>query len=79
MMINVPKDIEKIITVANDLACGDEVSGKTTEVIAAAFVLERLEFLPYGYNIIEAWERIEDWQCLIPIIKVKYSDLLVPW
>ncbi len=78
-MINVPNDIKKIINVANELSTTNMTGATTSEVIAAAFVLERLEFLPYGYNVVEAWERIGDWQGLVQIIKEKYSDLLVPW
>lgn len=79
MMINVPKDIEKIIKVANELSTTNMSGATTSEVIAAAFVLERLEFLPYGYNVVEAWERLGDKQYLVKEIKEKYHDLLVPW
>ncbi len=48
-MRNVPKEIEKIINVANDLASNGTTKGSTSEQLAAAFVLDRMEFLPNGY------------------------------
>ncbi len=41
-----PWEIKKIIRVANALASTGQTSGSTSEVIAAAFVLNRMEFLP---------------------------------
>jgi len=38
-----------------------------------------MEFLPNGYTVIEAWERLDNWQALVKKIKAEYSDLLVPW
>ncbi len=78
-MRNVPYDIEKIINTANALASNGTTGASTSEQIAAAFVLERMEFLPNGYEVTEAWERLGDWQELVKEIKQKYSDLLVPW
>jgi hypothetical protein len=78
-MRNVPHEIEKIINVANELACNGSTGGSTSEVIAAAFVLDRMEFLPNGYTVIEAWERLDNWQPLVKKIKAEYQDLLVPW
>lgn len=78
-MRNVPSKIEKIITVANDLASTGMTNGSTMEVIAAAFVLERIEFLPYGYNVVKAWDRLGDWQEIVRTTKAYYGDMLVPW
>lgn len=78
-MFNVPYEIEKIIHVANDLASTGSSSGSTSEHIAAAFVLDRMVYLPEGYSIVEAWERLGEWQALVIKIKAEYSDLLVPW
>ncbi|MEJ2416550.1 MAG: hypothetical protein P8Y45_06390 [Exilibacterium sp.] len=79
-MRNVPWEIEKIIEVANCLASTGSSGGSTGEVLAAAFVLDRMEFLPNGYTVIEAWERLdEDWQRYVKLVKAQYSDLLVPW
>ena len=79
-MHNVRWEIEKIIEVANCLASTGSSAGSTGEIIAAAFVLDRMEFIPHGYSVIEAWERLDDeWQCYVKLIKSQYSDLLVPW
>lgn len=79
-MKNVPANIQKIISVANELASTGKTGASTGEVIAAAFVLNRMEFLPHGYSVIEAWERLDrSWQGYVHQIKDNYSDLLVPW
>ena len=79
-MKNVPWEIEKIINVANELASTGSSAGSTGEVIAAAFVLDRMEFIPHGYSVIEAWERLDErWQGYVKQVKAHYSDLLVPW
>lgn len=79
-MRNVPWQIEKIINVANELASTGKTGASTSEVIAAAFVLNRMEFIPHGYSVIEAWERLdEQWQGYVKQIKIQYDDLLVPW
>lgn len=79
-MRNVPWQIEKIINVANELASTGKTGASTGEVIAAAFVLDRMEFIPHGYSVIEAWERLdEQWQGYVKQIKIQYDDLLVPW
>ncbi len=79
-MKNVPREIEKIINVANELASTGSSAGSADEVIAAAFVLDRMEFIPHGDSVIEAWERLdEQWQIYVKLIKFRYSDLLVPW
>ncbi len=79
-MKNVPWEITKIINVANELASTGKTGGSTGEVIAAAFVLDRMEFLPQGYSVIEAWERLdEQWQGYVKQVKAEYADELVPW
>lgn len=78
-MRNVSYEIEKIINVANELATNGSTGASTSEQIAAAFVLDRMEFLPNGYTVIEAWERLDNWQALVKQVKAEYSDLLVPW
>lgn len=56
--------IEKIINVANELQRTGRSGASTGELIAAAFVLNRLEFLPDMYSdVVEAWDRLdEQWQ-----------------
>lgn len=78
-MINVPQPHLKIITVANNLASIGSTGGSTSEIIAAAFVLDCMEYLPPGYSVVEAWERLGDWQRIVVEIREQYSDLLVPW
>lgn len=78
-MQNVPANIEKIINVANELSINHLTGASTSEQIAAAFVLDRMEYIPHGYSVIEAWERLGNWQALVKEIKANYTDLLVPW
>lgn len=78
-MKHTPWEITKIIEVANCLASTGSSAGSTGEVIAAAFVLDRMEFLPQGYSVIEAWDRLDDWQQYVRIIKRDYMHELVPW
>ena len=79
-MKNVPWQIEKIINVANELASTGRSGGSTGEVIAAAFVLDRMEFLPEGYAVVDAWERLDyHWQRYVKEVRSFYSDQLVPW
>ena len=76
-----PWEIEKIIEVANALATRGSTGGSTSEVIAAAFVLNRMEYLPPGYeDVIEAWDRLgQEWQGYVRRIKNEYQSQLVPW
>lgn len=78
-MRNVPYPITKIIQTANELASIGRTGASTSEIIAAAFVLDRMEFIPTGYGVVEAWARLGDWQVTVVEIKDNYSDLLVPW
>jgi hypothetical protein len=73
-----PWQIEKIIDVANCLQHTGSTGASTGERIAAAFVLNRQEFLPNSYNdIIEAWQRLdEDWQGYVLRIKRDYMHLI---
>ena len=74
-------EIEKIINVANELASRGKTGASTGEQIAAAFVLNRMEFLPASYNdAVEAWDRLDaSWQEYVRIIKQDYQHELVPW
>lgn len=79
-MINVPHPINKFISTANDLLSKGHTAASTSEIIAAAFILDRMEFLPYGFSVIDAWERLgPEWQAEVKKAKANYSDLLVPW
>ncbi len=62
-------DMQKIINVATELARSGKTAASTSERIAAAFVLDRMEFLPEGYSVIDAWERLDCWQHMVKIIR----------
>lgn len=70
--------IEKIINVANQLQRTGSSGASTGELIAAALVLNRLEFLPDMYSdVIEAWERLDDdWQGYVVQIRRRYMHLI---
>ncbi len=74
-------EIDKIINVANDLATTGETGASTGEQIAAAFVMNRMEFLPANYtDVVEAWDRLgEQWQQYVRVIKRGHQASLVPW
>lgn len=78
---NLPWEIEKIIDVANSLASTGSSGASTGERIAAAFVLNRPDYLPAMYDdMVEAWDRLEpEWQHYVRLIKRDYQHKLVPW
>ena len=68
---------QTIIHVANQLQRTGKSGASTGERIAAAFVLNRLEFLPPAYSdAVEAWERLDDWQQHVIRIKREYMHLI---
>lgn len=70
--------IDKIIEVANCLQATGSTAASTGERIAAAFVLNRPDYLPNSYNdMLEAWDRLdEDWQIYVRVIKRDYMHLV---
>jgi len=70
--------IKKIIAVANQLNQTGSTAASTGEQIAAAFVLNRPDYLPDSYrDMIEAWDRLGDaWQGYVRIIKQDYMHLI---
>jgi len=51
--------IEKIIETANSLKQIGTTTASTGERIAATFVLNRVAYLPIGYeDIVQAWDRL---------------------
>jgi hypothetical protein len=70
--------IEKIIEVANQLNQVGATAASTSERIAAAFVLNRPDYLPAMYaDMVEAWDRLgEEWQHYVRLIKRDYPDLI---
>jgi len=71
--------IEKIIEVANCLQTTGSTGASTGERIAAAFVLNRPDYLPNSYNdIVEAWDRLDDdWQAYVRLIKRQHMHLII--
>lgn len=72
-------EVKKIIEVANELATTGSTAASTGERIATAFVLNRLKYLPPGYTVVEAWDRIDDWQGYVRLVQKHYQYELVPW
>jgi hypothetical protein len=70
--------IEKIIEVANCLQATGSTGASTGERIAAAFVLNRPDYLPNSYSdIVEAWDRLDDdWQAYVRLIKRDHMHLI---
>ncbi len=77
-MSNLSWEIEKIINVANQLQRTGSTGASTGERIAAAFVLNRQEYLPAMYNdMVEAWDRLdEEWQEHVRAIKYDHMHLI---
>jgi hypothetical protein len=77
-MNNLPWPIDKIIEVANCLQATGSTAASTGERIAAAFVLNRQDYLPdYYSDMVEAWDRLgEDWQDCVRLIKRDYRYLI---
>jgi hypothetical protein len=75
---NMPWEIVKIIEVANCLASSGDSGASTGERIAAAFVLNRMEFLPASYpDAVAAWDRLDDeWQEYVRLIKRDYLHFI---
>jgi len=73
-MNRLPWQIEKIIEVANCLQATGSTAASTGERIAAAYVLNRLDYLPDMYSdAVEAWDRLDDeWQHYVRLIKQDY-------
>jgi hypothetical protein len=75
---NLPWEIVKIIEVANSLKTTGGTASSTGEWIAAAFVLNRPDYLPSYYDdMVEAWDRLGDeWQGYVRLIKRDYMHLI---
>ena len=71
------EEMQRIIEVANELLSGEGTAGSTSEVIAAAFILNDAKYLPASYpNMVEAWERLGHWQELVRHIQQHYMHLI---
>lgn len=71
-------EILKIINVAQELKRTGETGASTGEQIAAAFVLNNMEYLPNDYrDVTAAWERLGcSWQGYVITIKENYIHLI---
>jgi len=70
-------NIQTIINVANTLQRNGRSGASTGEQIAAAFVLNQMHYLPASYqDVVEAWERLDEWQGYVQIIKRDYMHLI---
>ena len=71
-------EIEKIIEVATSLNQTGTTAASTSERIAAAFVLNRLDYLPDSYSdAVEAWDRLgAQWQDYVRLVKRECMDLI---
>ncbi len=70
--------LQHIINIANELNRTGTTVASTGERIAAAFVLNRMDYLPDSYSdVIEAWDRLDDqWQAYVRVIKYDYTHLI---
>ncbi len=70
--------LQKIINAASELNQTGATAASTGEQIAAAFVLNRMDYLPEDYSdVIEAWDTLgRHWQDHVRMIKQKYSHLI---
>ncbi len=77
-MTKLPHPIPDIINAARVLHATGRTGASTGEIIAAAFVLNRQDYFPRGYeDMVEAWDRLDDrWQMAVRIIKRDYMYLL---
>ena len=71
-------EIKKIIDVANELQRRGTSPASQGEVIAAAFVLNKPEYLPDMYSdMVEAWGRLGvEWQQHVITVKENYMHLI---
>ena len=70
--------LQIIINAASELNQTGTTAASTGEQIAAAFVLNRMDYLPDDYSdVIEAWDYLgKHWQGFVRIIKQNYSHLI---
>ncbi len=74
---SIPSKIQHIIEITRAYQYAQWRGASTSEAIAVAFVLNRMELLPNGYtDVIAAWDRLGDWQGYVRIIKDRYMHLI---
>jgi len=71
------ENITRIIEVANELLSRGRTGASTGEKIAGVFVINRMDLLPDSYSdVIEAWDRLDDWQKYVRVVKSDYMHLI---
>lgn len=72
-----PYPLNKILQAARSLLKKGAGGACTRERIAAAFVLERMECLPCGYGVVQAWEHLDiEWQFYVRHLLQEYRPLI---
>lgn len=72
-----PYPLNRILQAARGLLEKGIGGASTSERIAAAFVLERMEYLPHGWGAIEAWERLDiEWRFYVRHLRQECRHLI---
>lgn len=72
-----PHPLNRILQVARSLLENRAFNASTSEWIAAAFVLERLDYLPQGVGVMEAWEHLDiEWQFYARHLRQEYRQVI---
>jgi len=72
-----PYPLDRILHAARGLLEKGSGGDSTSERVAAAFVLERMEYLPSGWGVIEAWERLDiEWQFYVKHLRKDCRHLI---
>jgi hypothetical protein len=71
--------VQQLINIARHLHQTGRSSGSTGEIIAAAFILNEVKYLPDHYSdMVEAWERLGHYQKYVKVIKSDFMHLVKP-
>ena len=70
-------EMKRIIEVAIELKQTGYSPASSGERIAAAFVLNRQDFLPQGYTMVNAWDQLNaTWQASVREIRYQHMYLI---
>ena len=70
--------VKQLINIARHLHKTGRSGASTGEQIAAAFILNKPKYLPDNYSdMVEAWERLDNWQKYVKVIKQDYMHLII--
>jgi hypothetical protein len=65
---------QKLLSVAAELHTNGRTGASTGERIAAAFIINNMNYLPEGYTVLEAWDRLEPkWQRITQALHKAYG------